>query len=273
MKTRNYIPTLLALIIHVIVSGQTQATHRSLYVIGGKDANSTVSGQKPNNIAKKDKVYPTLVSTEENKTPVSVKKSNPVQTNFQSGEIKNQVQAIDNNTFNYYNNANCYSTMVYASELLKQADGLLAIERNLRNELKTKHGNEKIQLINSANELLKQAEVKQIQASEITGKINVEKFKENNITLYTLIDKSKIDTQITVAANDLNTEAKYSMKMAQEMREEAYAMKNNASKLGTMNNAEEKEVAALSKQEAAISLIKNATASNDRIITNDLAVK
>ncbi len=213
-------------------------------------------------------MYPTLVSTEENE-------KKPAQVKYEATNRANQDKTtiIDNNTFNYYNNAACYNTMVYAIELLKQADGLMTIEKTLRKEAKTKHGNEKTELMNSANELIKQAEAKQIQASEISGKICVEKFKENNITLYTLLEKTKIDERTTIVANDLNLEAKYSIKLAKEMREEAYAMQSNSAKLGTMNNAEEKEAIALNKQAAAITLIKDAIAYNNNLFTNDVAVK
>ena len=275
MKTITYIPTLLALIIQVMVNGQT-ASYRALHVLGSnKPASSNIV--KQNEVVKKERVYPTLISAEEfNGNGITAKTSQPAQatplttetkqnphvyTIVNSSVLKKEVPVIDNNTFNYYNNANCYATLVYAAELLKQADGLLLIEKSLRREAKTKTGIQKTNLSNSADELVKQAELKQIQASEITGKINVEKFKQNNITLYTLMDNTdKIDERITIVAEDLNSEAKHAIKMAKEMREEAYSLNNNAAKLGTMNNAEEKETNALNKQDAAISLIKNATA-------------
>ena len=280
MKTSTYLSTLLALIVQVMVIGQT-ASYRKLNVLGGDKQTKPI---------KKERVYPTLISAEEfnakttiikttkqaqNITQTSeVKSLNSVKEITPASEAKNTVPVIDNNTFNYYNNANCYATLVYAGELLKQADGLLLIEKSLRREAKSKLGAEKTTLINSANELVKQAEQKQIQASEIAGKINVEKFKQNNITLYTLMDNSdNIDERISIVAEDLNSEAKHAIKMAKEMREEAYAQQNNSAKLGTMNNAEEKETVALNKQDAAISLIKNATASKHKFVFHDLAVK
>ncbi len=296
MKTRNYIPTLLAVIIQVMVIGQTQdnqASYRTLSILGSnKPVTSTVAKQKQNNSEtnsvvsnkineptavspKKERVYPTLISSEEPeiKAPVATNNSKLAQTISQLTEVQPEVTVIDNNTFNYYNNANCYSTLVYVKELLKQADDLSLIEKTLRKEAKTKQGTEKAQLNKSANDLVKQIEIKQIQASEISGRISVEKFKQNTITLYTLIEKSDINERITNEAKDLNLDATHQIKMAKEMREEAYSMKTNSAKLGTMNNAEEKEISALNEQETAILLIKKSTASINTKSQNNLAVK
>jgi hypothetical protein len=272
MKTLIYLPTLLALIIQVMVNGQTpenQASRRTLPVLGAKTQNKTTSTQ-----AQKERVYPTLISSDqpEIKAP-ETNNTKLAQTISQLTEVQNPVTVIDNNTFNYYNNANCYSTMVYVNELLKQADDLSLIEKTLRSEAKTKQGAEQTQLINSANQLVKQIEIKQIQASEISGKISVEKFNQNTITLYTLIEKNIIDERISDEAKDLNNDASHLIKMAKEMREEAYSMKTNAAKLGTMNNAEEKELAALNEQDAALLKIKKSIASINNKIQNDLVTK
>ncbi len=262
MKTKNHIPTLLALILQLVVSGQTlnnQITHRTLPVLGNQSGTSLSVMQKPNAGQKElapKKNYPILISSQSNT-------NNTIQVN----------NLIDNNTFNYFNNKDCYATIVYAKELLKQANELFMIEKTLRAEAKTKQGEEKLTLLKGADELLKQSEIKQIQASEIYGKLSLEKFKSNTIVFNKMIFTSIANETILDEAKYLNSEAVYTFKMAKEMREEAYSFKTNSAKLGTMGNAEEKETLALQEQESAIVLLKKSTANNNHAITNDLAVK
>ncbi|MGZ3901772.1 MAG: hypothetical protein ACXVDC_15705, partial [Bacteroidia bacterium] len=179
---------------------------------------------------------------------------------------------IDNNTFNYYNNPNCYSTRIYASELLKQADELLSIEELLKKEAAVLNGDEKDKLLAAANKLLKQAEFKQIQASEILGKINLQTFKANQFIYHDLLLKVS-DAEVESRAESMDAEASYAIKQAKEMREEAYSQASNSAKLGNMTNAEEKENEALAQQNSAISLLKKSLAANISLYLTDLAVK
>lgn len=289
MKTKFYLLTLLAFAAQVVVNAQTnnQSSHRILGTLGNKsetsnapaknetavttdqkvieNKTSTASQKVESNntqaISEKDKKnYPTLISSEPNN------KSQLASTD------KKEAKKTDNNTYNYYANENCYNTMVYAAELIKQAEELASIEQVLRTSAKTKVGEEKNKLIKSANELRAQAELKQIQASEIAGKLNLEKFNNNKVIFVVLIKKVSANESVVEEAKIINTEAEYSMKLAKEMREEAYAMHNNAAKLGTMSNAEEKETEALNKQDEAINKIKKYTAGTGGAKkTNDLA--
>lgn len=254
MKTKNFLPTLLAVTIQVMVNGQTQGnqSHRSLPVLEDGKKNTA-------------KVYPTLVS-EERATIKELSFTSKTET------TNDKTTTIDNNTFNYYSNANCYATVTYANELLKQADDLGLIEKTLRAQASTKKGEEKIKLVNAANELFKQAELKQIQASEIAGKINHEKYKSNSIVFNNMAFTSVAGEIILEKAKEINSEASHNIKLAKEMREEAYAMHNNTAKLGTMSNAEEKETIALSKQDEAIGILKQYAAIFETMM-NDLAVR
>jgi len=259
MKTRILLPTLLALSIQVMVNSQTQGNspRRILSLLDGDKKEIIIRSTSTPNKKETKKIYPTLISSEENKAL-----NKPEQT-----------VVIDNNTFNYYNNTNCYSTMIYASQLLKEADDLALIEKTLRAEAKTKQGEEKNKLIKAAGELFKQAELKQIQASEITGKVNVEKFKKNEIVFNNMVFTSLAGETIIEQAKEIDTEANHNLKMAKEMREEAYAMPGNTAKLGTMSNAEEKETIALSKQNQAIGILKQYAANVELRMQNQLATK
>lgn len=258
MKTKNLLPALLVLIIRVTMSGQTkeiQSQYHILNTLGAKHANSSLTQQqsskekaeltnKNNARATTVKVYPTLISSE-----------SATHT------------AIDNNTFNYYSNPACYSGKIYADQLLKQSGELLEIAASLRIQAKENTG-----LSASARLLEEQAELKQVQASEINGKLSLEEFNKNEITFKALLAKVKKEV-VYETAKEVNSEAVSLMNSAKNMREEAYAVTSPGARHGIMSNAEEKEGLALTKQEEAISMLKNAIAADKLFPANDLAVK
>lgn len=155
--------------------------------------------------------------------------------------------------------------------LLQQADELEVKEQALRREAALKLGKEKTRIVNEANIIQTQACMKKIVASDMVGRINMEKFKNNE----TLIDKlSKTGNRresVMETVGNMHSSAKTLMKEAREIREEANSMKNTLGRLGMMNNAEEKEYLALDKQEGAIGLLKSTAAiirSSDSMLAN-----
>jgi hypothetical protein len=127
-----------------------------------------------------------------------------------------------------------------ADEILKQADELSAKAKALREE---------------AARMEQQALIKKIIASEINGRNNHTQYvltKERADSLYqnsTLNTKEQINTLIVTAGREI--------KIAKEMREEAYSWTNNAARLGTLSNAEEKETLSLHKLTEAVTLLKS----------------
>jgi post-segregation antitoxin (ccd killing protein) len=99
-----------------------------------------------------------------------------------------------------------------------------------------------------------QSTMKRIEASEISGRISLQKFEQNKIIIldaFTRIPKNNINyTKGTVSYS----ESERFMKIAKEMREEAYAQLTIQARYGEMINAEEKEALALSKQQEVLSL-------------------
>jgi hypothetical protein len=269
MKTFYLFPTLLAVMIQMIANSQTS---RMLPVIGVKNEAKTQSSPAA-------KVYPTIVEEEPAAKQAAVFKETMIKdvtvnepAPAKAVAVKEEIMKVDNNTFNYYNNPNCYSTKIYAIQLLKEADELGTIESNLRSQAKAKKGAEKNILIKEAEIILVQIQVKQIQASEINGKLNLEKFKATEVAIEKMISKSVLNESMIENAKEINGEAKHQMKMAKEMREEAYAMSNNAAKLGVMGNAEDKENIALKKQDETIAILK-ATAALCTNTAYQLAMK
>jgi post-segregation antitoxin (ccd killing protein) len=138
-----------------------------------------------------------------------------------------------------YANSNVTISMKEYEQLLEQANQLKVNASKLREE---------------AISAETQSTMKRIEASEISGKISLQKFEQNKIIIldaFTRIPKNNINyTKGTVSYS----ESERFMKIAKEMREEAYAQLTIQARYGEMINAEEKEALALSKQQEVLSL-------------------
>lgn len=230
MKTTLHILTALAIAVQGMVYGQTQenqaektkkiqVTHKKTYAVIG-------SSQNKNN---------TL----------------PKELNFSSGDSETGLSKEA--SLSAYNK----SLLVPGNQqdvitLLAQAEEMQGLEIELRNKAATVKGEEKNKLLITANHLAKQTEQVLIQASEIKGKLNIETYQFNTEIYNDLANDQNVNDNFLQYSENLINEAKQSIKLAKEMRQEAYAMPNNASKLGTMMNAEDKENNALLKQTQAI---------------------
>lgn len=234
MKTHLQILTALALIIQGMVNGQTQGnqakkisvTDKKAYVVFGADNTKTQATTKPSS------------------TPAS---NNPL--------ITKKTLAVSGSISAYNKSLTIKGTANDAKNLLAQAEEMLSIEKQLRKQAKQLKGEERTKLMNSANELAKQIELVNIQASEITGKINKETYDFNSEIYQALLTDPNVNDNFVEHSEKLNAEAEKTIKIAKEMRQEAYAMHSNSAKLGTMLNAEEKESIALNKQKEAIEVL------------------
>lgn len=245
METKIFIQTLLALTIQVLVSAQTQNKniHRILSPLGSH----------------KPQVTPVLLTSNltPNEIPTVIKSSNLLNilvTSPQSLHSKDSV--MNNTTFNYYHNPHCYITAIYANALLKQSDELYFIEEFLRKQSSNQSLTEKKTLSYFVSILQNQALCKQIQASEITGKINMDAFKGNR-PAYCLLLLDCNDSAVIEEATTLYIKANLAFNSATQLREEAYTMSDISQKLGVLNNAEEKEKDALEAQYSAINLLQH----------------
>ncbi|MDP1800737.1 MAG: hypothetical protein Q8L81_05265 [Bacteroidota bacterium] len=198
MKTNLYLPTLLAVIIQVMVHGQT-----------------------PDNQI--TQVRKTLISTE---------------------------SSIVNITYTMK------STAVELSNLLKQAKELSSTMQSFKNAATTKKGDEKRELTIEALFFEKQFVLKQIEISELLAKDTYQKLYQNRNYIGLLLKTIKDDEYTSNLATNLNAEAEKYIRMAKEMREEAYAQANFVAKLGNMTNAEDEEVIALNKQQQVFDIIE-----------------
>ncbi len=159
-------------------------------------------------------------------------------------------------------------------ELVKQSDDLSLSLQKLRSGIRTfealrSSGLEKNKLIEAANLVYKQYETKQIEISELTAKISYERYELNKMTIKALKNGIK-DLDVLDHAESLMYDSERALKMAIEMREEAYAEPSNSAKLGVMGNAEEKEYTALHKQSETINLLES---GKQNIIVHAFAAK
>jgi hypothetical protein len=198
MKTNFYLPTLLAAIIQVMVSGQTQ----------------------DNQITQ---IRKTLISNE--------------------SAVVNVTYSIRSNSINLL-------------DLVKENEELNTTSQTFKDAAKTKKGDEKKELLNEALFFEKQFVIKQIEISELLAKQTYQKLYQNRNYIGLLMKTIKDDEYTTNLANNLNSEAEKFIRMAKEMREEANAQPNNASKLGNLTNAEDEEVLALNKQQQVFDIIE-----------------
>lgn len=166
--------------------------------------------------------------------------------------ITNSEATIQNSSVSLPKNSN------NPEAILQQADELSNKASKLRSDASTKQGQEKDNLIAQAVELEKQAEAKQIEASETSAKITQDKFDVNKENVQTLLATNKADEGSVNQSKALLEEAEQALKQAKAIREEANAMNNNSAKIGNLGNAEEKELIALNKQNEALTILKNA---------------
>ena len=216
MKTQVQILTALALIIQVMVNGQTQ------------------ENQASKNIQVTNKKIYAVLGANKNTQNNNVAASGPIsQTTTDHQAVKNNL-VVTGSISAYNKSLTIKGTAADAKNLIAQTEEMLSIEKQLRAQAKTKQGEERTKLINSANELSKQIEMVNIQASEITGKVNMETFNFNKEIYLSLLNDPNVNDNYIEHSTNLNAEAEQTIKLAKEMRQEAYAMPSNAAKLGTI---------------------------------------
>ena len=138
-----------------------------------------------------------------------------------------------------YSNSNITISVKEYEQLLEQANQLKVDAKKLREE---------------AISIETQSIMKHIEASEISGKISLQKFEQNKVTILDLFTRVPKNNLTYTKAHVSYTESERFMKIAKEMREEANAQLTIQAKYGDMTNAEEKEALALNKQQEVLDL-------------------
>lgn len=126
------------------------------------------------------------------------------------------------------------------------------------NELKDKA--EALRL--EAKKLDELANSKNILASELTAKITYEQYLFSKHYLDSLARTLPINITKTQQILDLIQASEYCLRIAKEMREEAYSYPTSPARLANLSNAEEKEFEAINKLNEAFVLIKQQQKNN-----------
>jgi hypothetical protein len=113
----------------------------------------------------------------------------------------------------------------------------------------------KVELLTDALIIETSALLVQLEALERSGHINYSKYNLNKKILQNLLKSFEGDDYVREVGATLIANSDLSMKMAREMREEAYAQLSFEAKVGNMSNAEEKEILALNQQHQALNLL------------------
>lgn len=145
------------------------------------------------------------------------------------------------------------------AEALAQASDLKNTARQLREAANNKGAYEKNLMLAEADNMEKEYILKEVEASEISGKINQEVFYRNRLLIAALIEHAKDNEVLLGKAKMMNSQAEHFLKMGIEMREEANAQLTPAARYGDMSNAEEEELLALDTQQQILSFLGQAS--------------
>ena len=142
-----------------------------------------------------------------------------------------------------------------------EAADLIQKSNTLKEAAQNSEGVVKQELIAEANDLLSIAQNIQIKVFEKSGAENKETYEFNKTSISSLLEKSNLSAIAGKEVNNLISDAGLNMRLANEMRQEAYAMPTPAAKLGSLSNADEKETVAISDQNQAIHILKSYAAN------------
>ena len=142
-------------------------------------------------------------------------------------------------------------------QLEGESDSLITLAGGKRQQANQSTGAAKTKLLNEAKQLENASSEKLLQASEIIRKDNAATYETNIENINALIDAKQAPPEDLSKVRNLLEEAKIANKQGTAMREEANAYNSAGAKLGSISNAEEKELESLNKQKEALDLLLN----------------
>lgn len=141
----------------------------------------------------------------------------------------------------------------------ENADQLAVQAIQLRKQAKSQNGTEKEATLKKAGEIETEANAIKLEAAQELTDYHKQAFENNKLDMALFIDKAKTTPNADATkAMSLLREGDELMAQGNRLREEANAEPNIGAKIGAFSNADEKEMAAVKKQEEAIALFKKA---------------
>ena len=142
-------------------------------------------------------------------------------------------------------------------QLESESDSLITLAGEKRQQANLNTGAAKTKLVNVAKQLENASSEKLMQASEIIRKDNSITYETNAENITALIGAKQAPPEDVAKVRNLLEEANIAFKQGAAMREEANAYNSAGAKLGSISNAEEKELESLNKQKEALDLLLN----------------
>jgi WD40 repeat protein len=216
-------------------------------------------------------------------TNQSTANNNQVTDNKQAPENNNQIatnnnQVTDTNTSGQNQNgetannnqssiSQTNNTQPQIDSLNKQADDFSAQAHQLRKDAKTLTGTDKQDALNKIQELEKQATDVRYTAAKQQIDTDKDTYTNAQQSIQNLL-KNPENKQNADRVQQLSEEADILNKAAQELKEESEADPSIDSRVGGLSNADEKQKAALAKQQEAFKLLKTDGTQNNNIANN-----
>lgn len=145
------------------------------------------------------------------------------------------------------------------NSLLDAADSFENEARTVRKDAESKTGDEQTSMLNQAKELDDKAFGKKVEAAMLNMQYNKANYNANNNAINDMLATvSTSNPDLASSVKSKLEEIKNKHKQAEDIREEANGLTNNAAKLGAMENADETEAANLLKQAEIINELKAA---------------
>ncbi len=208
-----------------------------------------------------------------NNNQTAINNSQVTDSNKQEAENNNQIknnQVTDNNIGNQNSettNGNPSSVLQTNNSLLqidslnKQADNFSAQARQIRKDAKILTGVDKQNALNKISELEKQATDLRYKAVKQQLDVDANIFTNNQKNIQALLQKPE-NSQNATRIQQLTEEAAILSKATKELKEESEADPSIDSRVGGLSNADEKQKAALAKQQEALKLLKTNDTQN-----------
>lgn len=143
----------------------------------------------------------------------------------------------------------------YVAQLLSDIKTLNDRSERQQEKLKAAEGEERKKLLEDIRLTDQRSMEKQVEVLEFSYIINTDKYDQNTATIRELQQKRKTKEH-QMQLSYLISEAAKNQKLAVDMLQESKSYNQAAAKLGSLANAEEKLLQALSQQNEALALLK-----------------
>lgn len=198
------------------------------------------------------------------KSDVSSKNdSNAPNTSTSKNKIRMHLYAQENNPGYPYKGTitagNIELLVTYADKLLIQAS-------QINQTTAAKNNSHSASKLLQVSQLENQAYTIKIKVAEFNFYQNQQEFESNQLQINCLIHSLNEEDNLVIVSYELILESKNDMKLAKELREEAYAQPNLIKILSAMSNAEDKQLLALYKQKRALETLNRASGKSVNII-------